>query len=380
MYQNPKCSQSSLLRTLPRSLRHPRRPPSAIPPSYLRNLSDSNDALSPFHLIHRSAFRGLKDSRVQRAKRAVESGVPYDEHEDDESFLKMVIDEVSEDTQNRDVEASSEKSPKEVFLTTKHEKLEPSELGIEPEPPSWPEREKMLRLNFERKLKSLGIPLSIQMIQKKLQWQTNWKEASEYTYCSVKRTFSSMMFIIHELQNYALEIRENLYAEDLQGLMAKFRSEMDASFVWLFQKILWKTPSLMVYTMVLLANYSVFSMNRSTVLAACPLITEAQSLTDKKTEQDLEVELDDAEDEKLWNSMVEEANRLQEELRDEALDKETMKQLVAPVSAAIEGDAYEEYKKTDMYYKQNIDGEPDNSLLLSNYAQFLYVVCGDVDK
>ncbi|KAF7830976.1 nematode resistance protein-like HSPRO2 [Senna tora] len=393
LYQNPKCLQSSLL-LAPHSLCHPhKKPPSAIPSLSLRNLSDGISNHAPFRLIHRSSsYNGFMGSRVQRLKPACTaySGECFDEEtmnqskqyeQDDESDNVIdIIYQVSEieNTQNNtEVINSSEKSSKEQFwMMTKPEVLDPSELGIKPEPPSWPEREKILRLEFEKKVNCLGIPFSIRIIQKKLQWQKNFTEAREFiTCCSMKKSFSSMMFIIHELQNYTLQIRQNLHCEDnMQGLITKFRSDVDASCVWLFQKILCKTPNLMVYTMVLLANFTVFSMKNNTVLATtAPLITEARimMLADKK-EQD--------EDEKLWMKIVEEAYRMQEELRSEALDRETVKQLVAPVSVELEGDTYEEYERTEMCYREIINLAPNNSLLLSNYAQFRYLVYGDVDE
>ncbi|KAI9080713.1 hypothetical protein K1719_037379 [Acacia pycnantha] len=286
----------------------------------------------------------------------------------------------SEKIQNTGQLHGSEKSSIEQFWTTKHDVLEPSVLDIVPKPPSWPEREIMLRAYFERKVSCLGIPFSIRMIQK-VQKQKNLREVNECTHCCVKKAFSSTVFIIHELQNYALQIMESLYCcEDLQGLVRKNQSDMAASLVWLFQKILWKTPNLMVYTMVLLANFSVLSMNNNTALAASPSITEVQMLTDKKREEGSEVDADTVSEKILWNSMLEEAHRLQQEQRSEALDNEAMKMLVAPVSVKLEGDAYEEYKRTELYYKEHINQSPQSSLLLSNYAQFLYLVYHDVDK
>ncbi|KAK4277859.1 hypothetical protein QN277_015789 [Acacia crassicarpa] len=378
VYQSPKRLQSSLL-IAPRSVCRFRKPPSVSSSSSLRHLNDSNDALS-FRLVHRFAFLGSKVLRPERVKRtcAAHNGECFDEGD---GRVMEVIHEVSEKIQNTGQPHGSEKSSIEQFWTTKHDVLEPSVLGIEPEPPSWPEREIMLRAYFERKVSCLGIPFSIRMIQKKVQKQKNLKEVNECTHCSVKAAFSSTVFIIHELQNYALQIMETLYCcEDLQGPVRKTHSDMDASLVWLFQKILWKTPNLTVYTMVLLANFSALSMNNNTALTATPLITEVQMLTDNKREEGSEVNADTVSEKILWNSMLEEAHRLQQEQRSEALDNEAMKMLVAPVSVKLEGDAYEEYKRTELYYKEHINQSPQSSLLLSNYAQFLYLVYHDVDK
>ncbi|KAL9992990.1 hypothetical protein Hdeb2414_s0023g00624011 [Helianthus debilis subsp. tardiflorus] len=66
-----------------------------------------------------------------------------------------------------------------------------------------------------------------------------------------------MVFIIRELQSYTLQMRELLYYEDLQHILVRVQKEMNASFVWLFQQVFSQTPTLMVYVMILLANYSV---------------------------------------------------------------------------------------------------------------------------
>lgn len=381
----------------PRSVCRPSKLPSVFPSWSPRHFSDSNVALS-LRLVHRLPFCGSQVLRHERVKRtctahsgecfdemnlveqvAKELDIPFEADENDERVMEMV-QTVCEETQNIQRLNSSGKISKEQFWTVKLDVMEPSVFGIEPEPPRRLEREKMLSADFERRANYLGIPFSIRMIQKKLQWQKSLKEASKCTPCSVKKTFSSLVFILHELQNYALQIRESMYSEDLQGMVGKFQSDIDDSFVCLFQKILCKTPSLMVYTMVLLANFSMFSMNKNNALAATPLITEVQTLTDNKSEEGSEIYVDAVSEEILWNSMLEEAHKLQEEIRNEALDSEKMKMLVAPVSVELEGDAYEEYKRTELYYKEHISWAPHSSLLLSNYAQFLYLVYHDVDK
>ncbi|EPS63918.1 hypothetical protein M569_10865, partial [Genlisea aurea] len=82
----------------------------------------------------------------------------------------------------------------------------------------------------------------------------------ETAYCSVKRAFSSMVFIIRELHRFTIEMREILFYEDLQGILANVQKEIHASFVWLFQKVFSHTPTLMVYVMILLANYGAHSI------------------------------------------------------------------------------------------------------------------------
>lgn len=250
--------------------------------------------------------------------------------------------------------------------------LEPSLLGIKPEAPSWPEREEILRLSFERKVKSVGIPLSIRMIKKKLklQLEEGFKDSATsselMTQCSIKKTFSSMLFILHELQNHALQTKEAICCEDLKSVMAKLQREMDDSFVWLFQQVFWETPNLMVDIMVFLANFSVFSMSNN--------------VSDVDVDQGECVKELSEEEEMLWNSMLEEVSKMEKELWSEDLDHETVRMFVAPLSVELEGDQYEEYEKTELYYKKHLRLTPYNSLILSNYAQFLFLVRKDNDR
>ncbi|KAL5101894.1 hypothetical protein RYX36_006221 [Vicia faba] len=259
--------------------------------------------------------------------------------------------------------------------------LEPSLLGIQPEPPSWPEREEILRLSFERRVKSVGIPLSIRMIKKKLQLEQGFKdESSELNNCSVKKSFGALLFILHELQNHALQTRESLCGEDLKSVMVKLNREMDDSFVWLFQQVFSETPSLMVDVMVFLSNFSVFSMYNNNIVKDVTTSSMINEVLHADVVQDGCVKEELTEEEvKLWNSMLEEASKMQKELRGEVLDDETMMKFVAPICVEIEGDQYEEYEKTEAYYKKHIVLSPYNSLLLSNYAQFLFLVLHDND-
>ncbi|BBG98044.1 Tetratricopeptide repeat-like superfamily protein [Prunus dulcis] len=298
--------------------------------------------------------------------------------------------------------------------------LEPSLLGIHPEPPDWPERNEIVRATIERKANSLEFPMSLRLIKKKhRQWEESPRgEAGEFTSCSLNKAFSSMVFIVRELHSSALSIRESLYSEDLQEIVAKVFS---------------KSPTLMVYVMVLLANFTVYSMNNNAAVAAIPLpvITEIFTVTEKKEQPNSKsddaseadifsvtdsngvvkrtsnegvngdggdkvsptssikmpllilkrcMEFTTEEEVKLWNSVVEEASRMQAELRDEALDHETLQQFVSPVTVNVEPDYYDEYFRTDVLYQIGLAKEPDNALLLSNYAQFLYVVMRDHDR
>ncbi|OAY57748.1 uncharacterized protein LOC110608968 [Manihot esculenta] len=136
--------------------------------------------------------------------------------------------------------------------------------------PDWSGSDDTLPANIERKANSVDLPLSLRMIKRKMQWQEGFREAGESAYCSVKKAFSSMVFIIRELHSYSLQMRELLFTEDLQGIIVRVQKEMHASFVWLFQQVFSHTPTLMVYVMILLANFTVYSMGSNAAIAASP--------------------------------------------------------------------------------------------------------------
>ncbi|KAE8812665.1 hypothetical protein D1007_10368 [Hordeum vulgare] len=130
--------------------------------------------------------------------------------------------------------------------------------------------------SVERSASSVGLPLSLRMLKRKKrqQWQrSRWNDrlpdrAGESGRGAVGRAFSSMVLIIRELQSFALQMRQALFYEDMQSVLARVHAEMDASFVWLFQHIFAGTPALMVSVMLLLANFTVYSMGDNIAMAA----------------------------------------------------------------------------------------------------------------
>ncbi|KAK3026293.1 hypothetical protein RJ639_040981 [Escallonia herrerae] len=366
-----------------------------------------------------------------------------DDDTDEESKSELI----EAQTEILAIETQSEASQRPVLSS----KLEPVE------PPEWPGE--IIPASIERKANSVDLPLSLRIIKRKKQWQEGFREVGEFAYCSVKKAFSSMVFIIRELQSYTLQMREILFYEDLQDILVRVQREMNASFVWLFQQVFSHTPTLMVYVMILLANYSVHSMSSHAAIAATTLpqayaaATESVSIVDDKlhkfdsstmktflvsssggkaasiggqngggggggklpvvgsgtegdgrfdgsfsltiipdgvssignptrTSEDESVSGQVIREEEvgLWNSIVEQASSMQEETREEALDHETMQRFVSPVNVRIEEEDYADYFRTELLYQTGLIHEPNNPLLLANYAQFLYLVAHDYDR
>ncbi|KAK8577139.1 hypothetical protein V6N13_122132 [Hibiscus sabdariffa] len=256
------------------------------------------------------------------------------------------------------------------------ELLDPGLLGIWPDPPDWPERDEVCRMDIEQKAKCFGIPHSLRMIKRKQKWKEGFVDAGEFAYCSVKKAFSSLVLIIREIQSYTLVIREGLNCEDLIDVMNKMQRDLTLTFVWLFQQVFSKTPTLMVYVMLLLANFSVHSMTDKAFIDLCqqPIVAE--------TDEHLDVDPSKVDGEVgLWKSMVEQASRMQGEVYYKVIDSQIRQQLVSPLNVQIEPDNNDETNsRMNLIYQTRIAEEPENALLLLNYAQFLYLVVEDHDR
>ncbi|KAL2236612.1 uncharacterized protein LOC105165171 [Sesamum indicum] len=417
------------------------------PQSCKRNTSRScNSRRSRVGTIRRALSASLDSfSDEEFSKKIEESALRFQRSDDNEGESARTDDSGQARLENADAASSAE----DKFL----ENLKQFDAL---EPPDFPERDEIIPANIERKANRVEIPLSLRIIKRKKQWQEGFMEAGESAYCSVKAAFSSMVFIIRELHSFTLQMREVLFYEDLQGILANVQKEMHASFVWLFQKVFSHTPTLMVYVMILLANYSVYSLSSNAAIAAAPTaqpysvamehvsVVEDQSSDKQKFhssivrnfklsssngkstsvggnnggggggkyrpvgsgtdgdgrfdesnyqptitpdgqsslgnpsrtsgEETVSSESVLEEETALWNSIVEEASRTR------AVDQETTQKFVSPVDARIEADDYSEYFRTELLYQTELAHDPNNPLLLANYAQFLYLVAQDFDR
>ena len=363
-------------------------------------------------------------------------------HEDDHKnavFLKIFEnsrynEEEDDDDRSRSRSSNMGFSNSASFSSSELGSLRPSWLEIWPEPTNWPGRDEIIQASIERKAVRFDIPVSLRMIKNKrkqlleLELEdhgtvpvTATNDGEDSVYCSVKKAFSSMVFIVRELQsyNFTLQKKEIIYCrcQDLQRSLSRIHKESHASFVWLFQQVFSKTPTLMLYLMILLANFTVYSLMDDTEIAApapptipsiSSIITsESSTLSvtenhpslpqpsfdslvflvntssatsnlvadDEPTQTDMEEE---EEEEKLWKSVVEEASRMAEEA---LLDHETIHRMISPVlGVEVEADDYTEYHRTDLQYQKRISEDPKNPLLLCNYGQFLSLFARDQDR
>ncbi|KAK4765514.1 hypothetical protein SAY86_026604 [Trapa natans] len=258
---------------------------------------------------------------------------------------------------------------------------------------------------------------SARMLKMKLQLQERLGEAGELADCSIKKAFSSMVFIIREIQSYTLQMKRTHLYEDFRSLQVRIQEDTHAPLVWLFQKVFSQTPTLMVYLMILLANYSVHSVGSTLAIETPPppsfpgsaassgkstsvgggnghdggnfiqglggtdreghfglssqqeaVFTDTSSRSPSSLSSIREEESDD------WEAIVKEAWEMQAEA-------DTGEILVVPVTTRPEADIdYSQDWRAEALYKTGLSQDPSNQLLLTNFAQFLYLVAGDYDR
>lgn len=194
---------------------------------------------------------------------------------------------------------------------------------------------------------SFRLPLSLRIIKRK---KKHWEESHGPPSSSVNKAFSSMVFIVGELQSHAIRMRKERFLSDrsqMQGTLARVHGELHASFAWLFQRVFSSTPTLMLYLMLLLANFTVFSISRDAT-GRIAVSTEVVSTA--------------------WKAMVEES------------DGAKVRLFVSPVTAVSEPEDLSVYSATELSYRAAIAERPDDALFLANFAQFLYTVYRDHDR
>lgn len=290
--------------------------------------------------------------------------------------------------------------------------LEPSFLGIRPEPPFWPARDELIRDNIARRASSIDLPLSLRMIKMKqrlqrLEEEREIRDLGENVDVNnpVSNLCWSTLYIIKEVQSRALKIKGLVLDEDVDGIVSKAQREMTSSFVWLFKEVFAKTPDLMLEVSVLTSSFAAHSLEVYSLPEEAPMnveVEEKEKLGTNSTNWGaggLELgilgvptrEILEEKEVGLWNSMVEEAKEMKlGHGEDEGLGfvvdgddhdhDRTLKKFVSPVKVEIERDDYEEYYRTDLLYQIGLSQEPNNTLLLSNYAQFLCLVSRDYDR
>lgn len=247
------------------------------------------------------------------------------------------------------------------------------------------------------------------------------KERGSRGSCAMSNAFSALVFIIKSMHGHALEMQEEHHVMKLQ------QRDMDLSFAWLFQQVFATTPEYMLSIMVLLADFTVHSLGADMALAAASAMVNPQSSSRRvaalvakegvaaglrkelnrrnnraaakheeipqgiassssvvtRIASSSDSKISDAE-ERVMNALMAEAMKEMESNAGwqplHVVEKEVANKLVAPVQVTISPDNYTCFDRTDLEYQHAISSQPTNVMLLSNYAQFLYVVRHDNNR
>jgi tetratricopeptide (TPR) repeat protein len=231
------------------------------------------------------------------------------------------------------------------------------------------------------------------------------RRARESARCAIKRAFASMVYMINAVHSHALQIRQVMFAEtwDVQEVMLLVHKEMHSSFVWLFQRVFACTPKLMLSVMILLANFTVFSMGENLALVtdttppAISHFLNRHSLDNPKTSLPQQRSFQAGPPASLGPSPRAgsggnfrfPSSRTAQGFDDDSWLTGAMKeqvQLAREISTRslsapqVEADNYGCYDRTDLDYQLAIARDPCSPVLLANYAQFLFVVRRNHDR
>ncbi|XP_020571212.1 uncharacterized protein LOC110018283 [Phalaenopsis equestris] len=408
----------------------------------LHNSTNSHDLAKTHNTVHCTPFLGTTlihhshQREISRGGRRTSSSASLDENEEEfesrinELNLKFKINVESQ--LNQEAETSTcggESAP------TKIESMPPE---------SWPGSDGLVLQKTEWMAKSFDLPLSLRILKRKKDELRQSAQMKESASCSVKKAFSSTVLIVRELHSHLICMREALFSPDnfqIQETLARVHDDLHSSFVWLFHRIFSTTPTLMVYLMLLLANFTVFSITDHHIAAApqsvIVSIEESQNPSSRFSPPTIKTfslcsssavggsgggggkresgggggkppaiasaaddghsdrssaslgeggaispevismaTLDEKKVATEWKKMVRETKEmLRANGRHEALmDPDTLRRFVSsPDDLSV-------YCGTELSYRIALAENPDNALLLSNYAQFLYTVHRDHER
>ncbi|CAL1360928.1 unnamed protein product [Linum trigynum] len=227
----------------------------------------------------------------------------YNDNDECDQEFATVRNMINSDGSNNDGYYSS----MSCWISSKLELFGPSFFGMKPDPPPeyWPVDEETRRsMEFAAQVDRMRRgKLMSSKDTKEEEKCYYWQVAGDYSYCSVRKVFSLTVFMIRELLSYVLRIRECLYSEDLRKVIERVQVEMNDTFVWLFESVFATTPTLMVSVMLLLANFTAYSMAGTTeMVAALPRVTSSGLVSYYEEERMMMAA--SLEEKELWGEML----------------------------------------------------------------------------
>ncbi|MQL74461.1 hypothetical protein Taro_006833 [Colocasia esculenta] len=261
---------------------------------------------------------------------------------------------------------------------------EPPWLVLPPSPPENPFSSEAWSPEIQMKgAGGTGIPLSLRMVQMKKRMATasprRWTESLPPAEGgqpgalegSTGRAVSALVCMIGELQRSVLAGRDG-GAVDESALDRASRDRRD-SFVWLFRRVFFTSPNLVVSLLVLLANYVAFAAEKnSTTTGSAAATAGSDTRGSEKPAHRVAVVSE------LEGSMAESASesiRIGDYLN--WFDIGVKEGNLDPRQHEDEETCVDRRRRV---YERAIAEGGVNSLILSNYAQFLYRVANDHDR
>lgn len=126
----------------------------------------------------------------------------------------------------------------------------------------------------------VDLPLSLRMLKRKQQdfGKSPLESGISEVGNSLLNAFCSVVYMMKTLQSHTLHIGRQFIEQEIEGLLSQVQREMHVSFLWLFQQVFSCTPELMVLVMVLLTDFTAFSMANNMPLLPISMYTPPVSI------------------------------------------------------------------------------------------------------
>ncbi|XP_078427476.1 uncharacterized protein LOC144699991 [Wolffia australiana] len=232
-------------------------------------------------------------------------------------------------------------------------------------PPSRPENPFSSKLDLH--VNGTDIPLSIRMVQlkKRMTTTTTTTGVESPLDDALVKAISAVVLMIGELQRWMMA---NSADEAVQGRISRDRRD---SLLWLFRRVFFSSPDLVVSLLLLLADFVSFSAQKAGAASVVSTVNDDQSLACAAISKDMSAELapERAAD---W---APELNRLTNFLS--WFDIGVKEGALGPPLHHDEESCVDRRRRA---YERTIAEGEANSMILSNYAQFLYRIANDHDR
>ncbi|CAA7399081.1 unnamed protein product [Spirodela intermedia] len=228
-----------------------------------------------------------------------------------------------------------------------------------------------------------GVPLSLRMVQMKNRLAVaappRWSERSQPAAAEdpAGRAVSALVYMIGELQRSVLAGRDGGAVDE--SVLDRVSRDRRDSFVWLFRRVFFSSPNLVVSLLVLLANYVAFSAESNSLHGGATTSTSASTAAPAYDTNDVDKLSQDQ------NSLLE----LEGQMLASTSETIGLRGYLNWFDIGIKEGNLDPMQQEDeetcadrrrrVYERAIAEGEA-TSLILCNYAQFLCTVANDHDR